>query len=346
MDSEDTDAQDNRLATTRGSRRYASDELRFTGIDMGGGRARKKYAYQHSDDDDNNLTESDSQATTENETEDDVRSEMENALVQSALARIRKARAKGKQDVKLNKGEVAALERRRKRLQAEADAAARKKETDRKRGKDKEQRIAVPLSHFDPQIPHRGSVSTPDDPSPRQRGPPVGMFSPPNASQLRPRSSASSHHSSFQRHGSSSPFDYQYVSGPPDRRYASDIPPTPSPLKTLTNEADARPQSSSSPFMLDPFQYQTGGPSRPYPASATDRSDSGEVTPEFEDEGSFNHRDSAQIGRNLSQEDVIVVETATQSEKELERPRGKKTTSRNSSLGKRIGGSSRRRRDR
>ncbi|KAI1162191.1 hypothetical protein F5B18DRAFT_624989 [Nemania serpens] len=172
------------------------------------------------------------------------------------------------------------------------------------------------------------------------------MFSPPNASQLRPRSSASSHHSSFQRHGSSSPFDYQYVSGPPDRRYASDIPPTPSALKTLAREADDRPQSTSSHFTLDPFQYQTGGPSRPYPASATDRSDSGDMTPEFDEEGSPDHRGSAQIGRNSSHEDVIVVETAGPSEKELERPRGKKTASRNSSLGKRSGGSNRRRRDR
>ncbi|KAI1110806.1 hypothetical protein F5Y14DRAFT_338816 [Nemania sp. NC0429] len=271
---------------------------------------------------------------------------MENALVQSALARIRKARAKGKQDVKLNKGEVAALERRRKRLQAEAEAAARKKETDRKRRKDKEQRVAVPLSHFDSHISLRGSVSATDDSLPRHPGPPVGMFSPPNASQLRPRSSASSHHSSFQRHGSSSPFDYQYVSGPPDRRYASDIQSTPSPLKTHALEAEGRPQSSSSHFALDPFQYQTGGPSQPYPASATERSDPGEITPEYDDEGSIGHyRDGAQIGRNLSQEDVIVVETVAPSDKELERPRGKKTASRNSSLGKRTGGTSRRRRD-
>ncbi|KAI1188056.1 hypothetical protein F5B17DRAFT_397048 [Nemania serpens] len=269
---------------------------------------------------------------------------MENALVQSALARIRKARAKGKQDVKLNKGEVAALERRRKRLQAEADAAARKRETDRKRRKDKEQRVAVPLSHFDSHIPHRGSVSTTDDTLPRHPGPPVGMFSPPNASQLRPRSSASSH-SSFQRHGSSSPFDYQYVSGPLDRRYASDIPPTPSALKALAHEGDGRPQPSSSHFALDPFQYQTGGPPGPRAASATDRSDSGEMTPEFDEEGSFGHRDSAHVGRNLSQEDVIVVETVAPSDKEFERPRGKKTASRNSSLGKRSGGSTRRRRE-
>ncbi|KAI0100360.1 hypothetical protein GGR51DRAFT_354157 [Nemania sp. FL0031] len=309
---------------------------------MGGGRSRNKYAYQPSDDD-NDLTESDSQATTDNETEDDARAEMENALVQSALARIRKARARGKQDVKLNKGEVAALERRRKRL--EAEDAARRRDTDRKRRKEKEQRIAVPLSHFDSHVSSRGGPSTTDDALQRhplsstighgqgQSGPPVGYFSPPNASQARPRSSTpSSHHSSSQH-----------------------TPKQSSSLKNLAHEEDQHSHSPPSPPMLDPFQYQTGGPYAPYSADATTYgnvpplgastvvgSGSGEITPEGDNIGSFDYGDTAQIGR--SQEEVIVIESSP--EQELGRSRGKKAASRNSSLGKRSSGSSRRRRDR
>ncbi|KAI1132305.1 hypothetical protein F5Y10DRAFT_218967 [Nemania abortiva] len=303
---------------------------------MGGGRSRNKYAYQPSDDD-NDLTETDSQATTDNETEDDARAEMENALVQSALARIRKARARGKQDVKLNKGEVAALERRRKRL--EADAAARRRDTDRKRGKEKEQRVAVPLSHFDAHLSSRGGPSTIDDISPQhQRQPPVGLFSPPGASQARPRSSTpSSHRSSSQRHGSSSPFDYQYVSAPSNRRHASD-PKQSSSLKNLAHEEDQHSQSPP-PHVLDPFQYQTGGPDALYSAAA--RSGSGEITPEGDVIGNFDHGYSAQMGH---QEDVIVIESSP--EQGLGRSKGKKAASRNSSPGKRSSGSSRRRKDR
>lgn len=126
---------------------------------MGSGRSRNKYAYQPSDDG-NDSSEIDSQATTDSDTEDEARAEMENALVQSALTRIRKAKARGKQDVKLNKGELAALERRRKRLQSEAESAARKKGKSRKRQKEKEQRVAVPLSHFDPSLPPRHIADT------------------------------------------------------------------------------------------------------------------------------------------------------------------------------------------
>ncbi|KAI1172549.1 hypothetical protein F4777DRAFT_581868 [Nemania sp. FL0916] len=319
------------LVNKRGSRRYASDELQFTGIDLGGGRSRSKYADQHSDDSD--LSENDSQATTDNETEDDVQAELEDALVQSALARIRKARAKGKQDVKLNKGEVAALERRRKRLQLEADGAARRKETERKRGREKEERVAVSLSHFD-------SSSTTHSQAQGQPGPPVGMFPSPNASQSRPRSSASSQRSSSQRHGSSSPFDYQYVAAPSNRRQA------------LPYEEERRSQSH---LELDPFQYQMGGSHASYstgvtthePLSyaetrATTRRGSGEISPNEERRGSGDHGDNLRVGRRTSREEVIVVEAAPQPEKMHTRSKGKKTTSRTTSPGKRSGATRRR----
>ncbi|KAI0425191.1 hypothetical protein F5Y09DRAFT_111716 [Xylaria sp. FL1042] len=307
-----------------GNRRHVSDELRFTGIDMGSGRLRNKYAYRHSDDD-NDSTEAESQATSESDTEDEARAEMENALVQSALTRIRKAKAKGRQDVKLNKGELAALERRRKRLQAEAESAAKKKGKDRKRQKEKEQRVAVPLSHFDSSNPNRRSLSTSDDP--------LALHRP----------STSSHHSPSQRHGSSSPFDYQYVSTASNLRHASDTGRPSSSLKSLPLDDDWNAQSSSQ-LVPDPFQYQTAGPSGSYPTDAlaygdmpAAKSGSGEITPE-DDTGSDGHGGRGQV-KNL--EDVIVVETGSSPEQGLRRSKRKKGSSRNSASS----GGSRRRND-
>ncbi|KAI0974598.1 hypothetical protein F4678DRAFT_382429 [Xylaria arbuscula] len=284
-----------RLALTASNRRYASDELRFTGIDMGSGRSWNKYAYQHSDDD-NDSTEADSQASSDSDTEDDARAEMENALVESALTRIRKAKAKGKQDVKLNKGELAALERRRKRLQAEAQSAARRKGKGSKRQKEKEQRVAVPLSQFDPSLPNRGSISISDD------------------TLARPRSSTSSRHSLLQHHGSTSPFDYQYVSSASNRRHASDNGRSSSSLKNPQHDEDWNAQSQSH-LAPDPFQYQTEGPAGSYPISAL-------ATPEDDtgsDGGPAHPRNS---------EDVNVVEAGTTPP--LRRSKRKKSSSRNS----------------
>ncbi|KAK5624420.1 hypothetical protein RRF57_000136 [Xylaria bambusicola] len=252
---------------------------------MGGGRSRNKYTYQHSDDDDDS-SENDTQLTTESDTEDEDRAEMENALVQSALARIRKAKAKGKHDVKLNKGELAALQRRRKRLQAEAESSAKKKGKDRKRKKGKEDRVTVPLSQLDP--------------------------------APRPHSSAS-RHSPPQRQGSSSPFDYQYVS---PRRHASDTGMPSSSSNNLLRDEDLNAQST------DPFQYQTAGPSASYPTSALAY---GELVPED---------DTSNDGRVQlkSLEDVLVVEGKTP-EQEYGRSKGKKSPSRNSASS---GGSRRR----
>ncbi|KAI1451448.1 PRA1 family protein-domain-containing protein [Annulohypoxylon moriforme] len=258
LDGEGTDTQ----GAENGGGRFASDPLRFTGVDLGGsGQARNGYAYQNSDeedeDDDGNSTEEGTQATSEEEEDTDdenqaARRELEEALVQSALSRIRKAQSKGRQDVKLNKQELAALDRRRKRLQAEAEAA--KRGGSRKQRKEKEQRYAVPLSSFD--APSRGPSGSNESlarkalPSTEQ-GPPMGRFHPPNASRSRPRSGTSST-SSTQRPQSrirdSPPFDYQYVNAPPNQRHASD--------------PSGRPQSSAS--TQNPFQYQTAGPRAAY----------------------------------------------------------------------------------
>ncbi|KAK8125771.1 prenylated rab acceptor 1 [Apiospora kogelbergensis] len=184
----------------------------FTGTELArGGRPRGGHAY---DEDDSSEEESGGE-DTEEEDEDDEARQLEDELVEHALAKIRKAQAKGKQDVKLNKQELAALERRRKRVQAEAERAAKPKQ--------KPQRIAVPLSQFDPsamEVPRRrsGMSASEDtlsrDPSSsslavaRSRpGPPVGYFPPPNAS--RHRSSTSLHRASSSARNTPDPFKYQ-----------------------------------------------------------------------------------------------------------------------------------------
>ncbi|KAI1088818.1 PRA1 family protein-domain-containing protein [Rostrohypoxylon terebratum] len=297
LDGEGTDTQ----GAENGGRRFASDPLRFTGTDLGGGgQVRNGYAYQHSDeeDEDGNSTDEGTQATSEEEEEDTddeysaERRELEEALVQSALSRIRKAQSKGRQDVKLNKQELAALDRRRKRLQAEAKAS--KGGGGRKR-KEKEQRYAIPISQFD--APSRGPSGSSESlarkalPSTEQ-GPPMGRFHPPNASRSRPRSGTSST-SSTQRPQSrirdSPPFDYQYVNAPPNQRHAS-----------------------------DPFQYQTAGPRAPH-------ADSVAVV------GSSPKRHRSRARRDESQEDETTSDDAGNREMaspspESERPKAKKTS--------------------
>ncbi|KAI1372677.1 hypothetical protein F4677DRAFT_462828 [Hypoxylon crocopeplum] len=284
LESDDSDLHDAELATTSGNRRFASDPLRFTGIDLGGGgQPRNSYAYQQSEDEAEDSTEDDTQATSEEDTDDEnsaARREVEEALIQSALSRIRRAQAKGKQDVKLNKEELAALERRRKRLQAEAEAAKSLNGNDRRQRKEKEQRYAVPLSHFDPpSLPRRGgpsgsteslsrrSLPPPVDQSQQLIGPPMGRFPPPNATRPRPRSGTSSTSSTYRPRSSvrdSPPFEYQYVHAPPNQRHASDPSARPSSSRlSLTRDEERRPPSSSRDTK-DPFQYQTAGPRAPY----------------------------------------------------------------------------------
>ncbi|CAJ2501327.1 Uu.00g041800.m01.CDS01 [Anthostomella pinea] len=373
---------------SRSNRRFFSGPLRFTGVDLGtGGRSRNGYPYLPSEDGDS--TEDDSQATSDEEPEDDARVAKEDALVQSALARIRKAQAKGKQEVKLNKEELGALERRRKRLQAEAEAA--RQNGSGRRHKEKEQRYSVPLSHFEPPLPGRPSgPSVSDDALPRhplpstlaqsqgqvRPGPPMGLFPPPNASRTRPRSATSSSQrpqTEYRGSGSSSPFEYQYVSSPANQRHASDNARPSSSRLSLPRENEWRPYSSPSPnHARDPFLYQTAGPRAPYPpgaaaarrnvsgpsdmtshgtmprraAPAAARSSSEDTSEEDDDTTSDDHGNGVQIAVNRSREEVVVVEASPSPEPE--RQRGKKSSTSNSSPVKRkpVTGGGRRRKGR
>lgn len=347
LESDDTTLKGTELAVP-GNRRFASDPLRFTGIDLGGGaKPRNVYDYQQSDDGDS--TEEASQATSEEEEDSDdenaaVRKELEEALVQSALSRIRKAQAKGKQDVKLNKEELAALDRRRKRLQAEA-AAKKRNGGDRKR-KEKEQRYAVPLSDLDPDapIPRAGPSGSSESlsrslsrralpPSEQTSGPPMGRFPPPSTSRPRLREGTSTRSKSSVR--DISPFDYQYVH--PDQRKASDT--------SLRSASRAK----------DPFQYQTEGPRAAYadngPTNSSDAAGYGSVSrrpiphtvrstsrrhgarevrneADHEDETTSDDGGAAgeRVGRGGDREDNILADRASHSP-EHERPKSKKSSS-------------------
>ncbi|KAH8675924.1 hypothetical protein BX600DRAFT_508116 [Xylariales sp. PMI_506] len=266
--------------------RFISDNLQFTGIDLGDVRRsrRRAYAYHPSgdevEDDSTEETEESSEEESEGGTGDS--DEKEDALVQSALSRIRRAQERGKQEVKLNRKELAALERRRKRLQAEAEAAARRNASsgsgsDRRRRR--EQRYSVPLSQFEATSSRRRGYSTSDETLPRQTppssshsqgrpGPQMGLFPPPNASRTRPRSGTSSSTRPPSGHESSSPFDYSYVSA---QRHASDSSARTSssrPPYPTDDDGDWRPNSSSSRDQRDPFLYQTAGPRAPYVSGA------------------------------------------------------------------------------
>lgn len=283
---DDTDTQGVGLAS---GRRFPSDPLRFTGIDVGESMVRsrrKAYEQQSDDDDDTSDSDQDSELNAEGETQLALR-EKENALVESAMRRIRRAQAKGKQDVKLNKKELAALEQRRKRMQAEAGGGKKKK---------KEQRYAVPLSQLGPisQKENRALVA-PDDtlpphPSPgtferTQEGrlqPPVGWFAHPPSSRPGTADSRESRRSSGRasdREPSSSPFQYSYVqppSSPSNARHSSD--PSlrhrssrgPLPHEELwMPQYGASASTSSIPSAVDPFRYMTSGPQAPYHAGNT-----------------------------------------------------------------------------
>jgi hypothetical protein len=217
-------------------------------------------------------------------------------LVQSALRRIEIAQEKGRADVKLNKEELAALERRRKRMQEEAEKERKKKKkkgsssgSDRK--KSKEQRIAVPLSRLDPVS--RKKKSTPparESPSSSRRPsatdltkaheaqvyPPMGYFPPPSG-RTRPRSGTSLSQrppSRMRDDRAPSPFNYDYVQRPSSaNRHVSEGVARPSSRGMHPDQHYgwdySPPSSSGSRDGPDPFQYQTAGPRAPYAASST-----------------------------------------------------------------------------
>ncbi|TPX16987.1 uncharacterized protein E0L32_003549 [Thyridium curvatum] len=311
LDSDDTDTQGVGLASATGTRRFVSDPLNFTGIDLGEGpsstaaavpRQRASYAHPFSDDEGDSTSEEDSGEDLEDDGELGLAMarDEEEALVESALARIRRAQAKGRKEVKLNKEELAALERRRERMQNE--------EAQRRRRKEKEQRFAVPISQLEPSSrkqtkkksskqasPTNSDDGLPNHPTPGtfrkstdlENYPPIGYFPPPNASRSRPRSGTAASYrppSRGHRERSDSPFNYAYVNqqAPGNPRHVSDTTTASRPrssLGAMPHEERWVPNlgaSASAPSVqssrvqqqpqFDPFQYMTGGPRTPYHA--------------------------------------------------------------------------------
>ncbi|KAK3941078.1 COPII vesicles protein Yip3 [Diplogelasinospora grovesii] len=272
------------LASGALGKRFHSDPLRFTGVDLGdradGARSRQRLAYQREgrgEDDDNSSEDDDSEMDSEREAE----------LIESAMARIRRAQAKGKSEVKLNQDELAALERQRKRTEEGGERKRRK-----------EKRIAVPISHLEPTSRKPPQLESADSNEGRQRqgNPPMGYFPPPAGASrpTRPRSGTNnsrppSRATNPEREREDSPFAYSYVQpggrAPSAVRHSSDtttarkpdsrdpqhaqeepwVPPLYAAETTAATSAPSMPTTSRRlQGQIDPFQYMMGGSPAPY----------------------------------------------------------------------------------
>lgn len=272
---EDSDTQGAGLIAARETR-FSSDPLHFTGIDLGENvaRSRRTHAYTHSEEEDSSDSEQDTELDEEGYAQ--LARAEEEALVDSAMRRIRRAQASGKKEVKLSKKELAALEKHRKR-QSEGEKRKRR-----------EQRYAVPLSQLAPSS-HKeskmarlpGAMPSSEALQRQTNQPPVGWF--PHPSSSRPGTSDSRRPTSSRtsdREGSTSPFQYNYVRPAvpvSTSRHSSDPASRPRSGSTRGNPPypDARmsqynPSSSASsvPSTLDPFRYMTSGPQAPYHAGS------------------------------------------------------------------------------
>jgi hypothetical protein len=277
LDSDDSDTQGVGLAY--GEKRFVSDSLKFTGYDLSTKQgARRGYKFDDLD--------SDSDGSRSRSDDDDNMSERqialrdkEEALVQSALARIRRAQERGKREVKLNPEEIAALEKRRKRMQSAATSKPRKGSassggsgSERKRRSDRAL-VTVPIIQPEP----RRQIDRHRDHSPPRTssgGPgmvvegadgvlsyaPIGHYPPAARSPpTRPRSSTSL---SQQPRNTPPSYISDHQGG---RHYSEEIRPTSSgqsPRLPLPHEEGWEPSSrrssvSSQGYSRDPFDYQT-----------------------------------------------------------------------------------------
>lgn len=247
MEELNSDGEDVRGVGVSSGRRFASDSLRFTGVDMGNkerGLVRKG-DYQDSEDEDD-----DSDSSEDEEFEqylaDLAVHDREEALVQSAMYRIERAKAKGRTDVDLNDEEIAALERRRKR-----DEAAKKKKSGTKKRKDSS-RVAVPLTQLDPSSRKKktpsarqsSSTSNLTEDQDRSSRTATGYF-PPSTTAGRPRPGTTSAQRPQSR-----------VRAPSTSRQPSD------------SSVVVRRGRNSSQAPLDPFQFQMQGSQAPSPAGS------------------------------------------------------------------------------
>ncbi|KAF5008630.1 hypothetical protein FDECE_5093 [Fusarium decemcellulare] len=240
--------------------RFVSDPLRFTGVDLGDRETavvRRGHYEDSEDEDDEDTSSSEDEEFGEYIAQLAIR-DPEEALVQSAMHRIERAKAKGRTDVDLNNEELAALDRRRKRMEEEA---RRKKRSGKKR---KEQRVAIPLTQLEPtsrkkkappvsQSRHESRTRQSSSNSnlgedPDHSGyPPMGYFPPP-ATAGRPRPGTASSQRTHSR-----------ARAPSTSRHASDA--SGRGVKNLPPYGDI-----PIPGGLDPFQFQIAGAQQSNPA--------------------------------------------------------------------------------
>jgi PRA1 family protein 1 len=291
LDSDDSDIQGVGLAY--GEKRFVSDPLKFTGIDLST-KPRERRGYTFNDD-----SESDSDGGRSRSDDDGNESarqvalrDKEEALVQSALARIRKAQERGKREVKLNPEELAALEKRKKRMQSAATSKPKKGSGSSGSGGERKRRsdralVTVPIvqpeprRHSDRHRDHSPPRTSSGGPGMVVEGPdgvvtyaPIGHF-PPSASSrnspTRPRSSTSL---SQQSRHTPPPFLSEHPQG--GRHYSEEMLPTasgqspriPLPHEESWTPSSRRSSASSQGYSHDPFDYQV---SSGYPVQTSGR---------------------------------------------------------------------------
>jgi len=222
LDSDDTDTQGVDLNFEK--KRFASDPLHFTGIDLSSSsRARRSYTY------DTEESSSDS-GISEVEGTDALQialRDKEEALVQSALARIRRAQEKGKREVKLNQDELDALEKRRKRMQAAATTRHRKGSGSSGSGNEKRRRsdrdrnlVTVPIAQPSSRKGKSKRLEEIQPHPPAAANPPGMLVAGPDGLANRQRPASSGH-----SRGEPPP-QLGYPTGPSNRHYSDGMRPT------------------------------------------------------------------------------------------------------------------------
>ncbi|KAF4627675.1 hypothetical protein G7Y89_g10483 [Cudoniella acicularis] len=277
---DDSDTQG--VGLNSGKKRFASDPLHFTGIDLAPARARRSYAFDDGDGDSSD--DSDASEESGSSVRQIALRDKEEALVQSALGRIRRAQEKGKQEVKLNQDELDALEKRRRRMQAAATTKARKGSDSSGSGSEKKRRkertITIPIAPAESIGRNKGKSTRVEESRPPATSPPgmlisgpdgltyapIGYYpvqgltqNSPNRSPNRPRSA------STQQLLGSQPPQFSYSTGQSSRHFSEGMRPTSSssnsPRRPLPDEegwmpGNSRRSSTSSHQSLNPFDYQ------------------------------------------------------------------------------------------
>ncbi|ERF75093.1 hypothetical protein EPUS_04875 [Endocarpon pusillum Z07020] len=297
-DSDDDDAgQGVELELAVSQRRHVSDELHFTGVDLGSSRVRRRKANAYDEDSDYSEDDDDDGQAPNMQI---MLREKEDLLVERALERIRRARMLGKTNVKLSQAEVDALERAE-RIQKQPDpsrnvkgkqvATTRPRAQERKRSKtDKPSTSTPPLKAIEPKRKAKSSSQEEPRPSyPAIPGPDYGqssgamVYAPPGyytGTAQRPRSSSSKSRSrtassqSLRQPQQQTPsipqYQHPYHAGRyfsnPDTAYAGLPPSNPSLRSDPSNpnwEPRARSASNLVPYPVDQPPYPLYQPPPP-----------------------------------------------------------------------------------